>query len=62
MPASDIAPGIPWMDIKSFYCRLIIYLGIVVSPAIHSETLVEAVRDTIASNPDVQIARDQRNA
>ena len=62
MPASDIASGIPRMDIKSINCRLLICLGICVSQILNAETLVDAVRDTVASNPEVQIARDQRNA
>jgi adhesin transport system outer membrane protein len=50
------------MCIKSFTSRLTLCLAVAVSAGLNAETLVEAVRDTVASNPEVQIARDQRNA
>jgi adhesin transport system outer membrane protein len=50
------------MEIKSIICHMILCLGVAAAPGLHAETLVDAVRDTIESNPEVQIARDQRNA
>ena len=50
------------MDIKSVTRSLIICAGAIVSTAVNSETLVEAVMDTITYNPEVQIAKEQRNA
>ena len=50
------------MDIKSIPCHVALCIGLVTASALNAETLVDAVKDTIVSNPEVQIARDQRNA